>query len=79
MLLIVLTCIALFQTAFTGIFTIPVYGIGLSIPLIVISSVGGALRKKIEEKATISREAFNRVISTPIIKIGISFLYFDLS
>ena len=41
MLPIVLTHIALSQTAFQGLFTMLIYAVGLSIPLIIISSVGG--------------------------------------
>ncbi len=47
MLLIVLTYIAPDRIA--GFFTILIYAIGLSIPLIVISSLGGATEKKIKD------------------------------
>ncbi|MEN6397015.1 MAG: cytochrome c biogenesis protein CcdA, partial [Methanoregula sp.] len=43
MLIVVLTYIALYQTVTQGLVTILIYGIGMSIPLIVISSVGGAV------------------------------------
>jgi cytochrome c-type biogenesis protein len=46
MLLIVLTYIALSQTAFQGFFTILIYAIGLSIPLIMISSMGQRSEKR---------------------------------
>jgi cytochrome c biogenesis protein CcdA len=75
MLLVVLTYIALYQTAFQGFFTMLVYAIGLSIPLIVISSFGGALGKKIKEKARVSGELFDRITGVMIILIGIYFLY----
>jgi cytochrome c biogenesis protein CcdA len=75
MLLIVLTYIALSQTAIQGVITMLIYAIGLSIPLIVISSLGGALGKTIKEKARISGEVFDRVIGVLIIVIGIYFLY----
>jgi cytochrome c biogenesis protein CcdA len=75
MLLIVLTYIALYQTAYQGFFTVLIYGIGLSIPLIVISSLGGALGKKIKDKARGSGEVFDRIIGIMIVIIGIYFLY----
>ena len=75
MLLIVLTYIALYQTAVQGFFTMLVYGIGLSIPLIVISSLGGALGKKIKDRARVSGEVFDKVIGVVITLIGIYFLY----
>ena len=75
MLLIVLTYVALYQTALTGVLTMLVYGLGISIPLIVISSLGGALGKKVKEKARISGEVFDRIIGMLIIAIGIYFLY----
>jgi len=75
MLIVVLTYIALSQTAVQGVFTILVYAIGMSIPLIVISSVGGAVGKKIKEKANVSGELADRIIGIAIIVIGIYFLY----
>jgi cytochrome c-type biogenesis protein len=75
LLLIVLTYIALYQTALQGVFTMLIYAVGLSIPLIIISSVGGALGKQIKEKARISGEMFDRIIGVVIIIIGIYFLY----
>ncbi|PKL69729.1 MAG: cytochrome C biogenesis protein CcdA [Methanomicrobiales archaeon HGW-Methanomicrobiales-1] len=75
MLLIVLTYIALYQTAVQGFFTILVYAVGLSIPLIVISSLGGALGKKIKDAARLSGDAFDRIIGVMIVFIGIYFLY----
>src|SRR5271157_5791300 len=75
MLLIVLTWIALYQTAFQGFFTMLVYAVGLSIPLIVISSLGGALGKTIKDKARVSGEVFDKIIGVIIVIIGIYFLY----
>jgi cytochrome c biogenesis protein CcdA len=75
MLIIVLTYIALYQTMAQGFVTILVYAIGLSIPLIVISSLGGAIGKKIKEKAKVSGELADRIIGCAIIIIGIYFLY----
>jgi cytochrome c-type biogenesis protein len=75
MLIIVLTYIALYQTMFQGFVTILIYAIGLSIPLIVISSVGGAIGKKIKEKARVSGDAADRIIGIVIIAIGVYFLY----
>ena len=75
MLLIVLTYIALSQTAVQGFFTILIYAVGLSIPLIVISSLGGALGKKIKDTARVSGDTFDRIIGVMIILIGIYFLY----
>jgi cytochrome c biogenesis protein CcdA len=75
MLLIVLTYIALYQTAVQGFFTILVYAVGLSIPLIVISSLGGAIGKQIKDKAKVSGEVFDKIIGGVIVIIGIYFLY----
>lgn len=75
MLLVVLTYIALYQTAVEGLLTIFVYAVGLAIPLIVISSVGGAVGKKIKEKAKVSGEAVDRFVGVAIILIGVYFLY----
>jgi cytochrome c-type biogenesis protein len=75
MLLIVLTYIALYQTAFQGFFTMLIYATGLSIPLIVISSLGGTLGKTIKDKARVSGEVFDKIIGVSIIIIGIYFLY----
>ncbi len=75
MLLIVLTYIALYQTAFQGLVSILIYAIGLSIPLLVISSLGGAFGRKVKEKARVSGEIFDKIIGVLIIIIGIYFLY----
>lgn len=75
MLLVVLTYIALYQSAVQGVFTMLIYAVGLSIPLIAISSLGGALGKKIKEKARISGDVFDRIIGVIIILIGVYFLY----
>lgn len=45
------------------------------IPLIAISSFGGALGKKVREKARVSGEVFDRIIGVAIIAIGVYFLY----
>jgi cytochrome c-type biogenesis protein len=75
MLIIVLTYIALYQTSVQGFFTMLVYGIGLSIPLIIISTIGGAFGQKIKSATRMSGEFFDRVIGIMIIIIGIYFLY----
>jgi cytochrome c-type biogenesis protein len=75
MLLIVLTYIALYQTPVQGVITILIYAIGLSIPLIIISSIGGAIGKKIRDATTVSVEVFDRIIGVLIIAIGVYFLY----
>lgn len=75
MLLIVLTYIALNQTAFQGLFTILIYAIGLSIPLIILSSLGGALGKKLKDYSRVSGDAMDRIIGIGITIIGIYFLY----
>ncbi|PWR74494.1 cytochrome C biogenesis protein CcdA [Methanospirillum lacunae] len=75
MLLIVLTYIALYQTMFQGFFTILIYAIGLSIPLIIISSLGGALGKKIKGYSRISGDVADKIIGSVIIIIGIYFVY----
>jgi cytochrome c biogenesis protein CcdA len=75
MLLIVLTYIALYETAFQGFFTMLIYAVGLSIPLIVISSLGGAVGKQIKDTARVSGEIFDKIIGVVIVLIGIYFLY----
>lgn len=75
MLLIVLTYIALYQTAVQGLITILIYGIGLSIPLIIISSLGGMMGKVVKEKARVSGEVIDRIIGVLIMLIGVWFLY----
>ncbi len=75
MLLVVLAWIALYQTAVQGFFTVLIYAIGLSVPLIILSSVGGAIGKKVREYAKESGELFDRIIGIGIIIIGIYFLY----
>lgn len=75
MLLIVLTYIALYQNAVEGVVTILIYAIGLSIPLIIISSIGGVIGKRIRDVTTMSGEVFDRIIGVFIILIGIYFLY----
>lgn len=75
MLLIVLTYIALYQTVFQGLITMLIYAVGLSIPLIVISSLGGAIGKQIKDKTRVSGEVFDKIIGVVIVLIGIYFLY----
>jgi len=75
MLVIVLTYIALYQTMYQGLFTMFLYGAGLSIPLILISSIGGTLGQKIKEYSRISGEAADRIIGVAIILIGMYFLF----
>jgi len=75
MLIIVLTYIALYQTSMQGFLTMLIYGIGLSIPLIIISTIGGAFGQKIKSATRLSGEFFDRIIGIIIIIIGIYFLY----
>jgi cytochrome c-type biogenesis protein len=75
MLIIVLTYIALYQTAVQGFFTMLIYGVGLSIPLILISTIGGAFGQKFKSVTRMSGEFFDRIIGVIIIIIGIYFLY----
>jgi len=75
MLVIVLTYIALYQNLVQGFFTMLLYGLGLSIPLIGISTVGGVLGKRVKECTRVSGEVADRLIGIAIIAIGIYFLY----
>lgn len=75
MLLVVLTYIALYQTAVQGLFTMLIYAVGLAIPLIAISSLGGALGKRVKDNARISGEVFDKIIGLVIVAIGIYFLF----
>ncbi len=79
MLLIVLTYIALYQTPVQGFLTILIYAIGLSIPLILISSIGGAIGKKIKDVTRVSGDLTDKIIGVLIILIGIYFLYLALT
>lgn len=74
MLLIVLTYIALNQTAAQGVFTILIYGIGLSIPLIILSSVGGVIGKRLKGFFRMSGDLFDRIIGVGIVIIGLYFV-----
>ncbi|MCC4766393.1 cytochrome C biogenesis protein CcdA [Methanosarcina sp. DH1] len=75
MLIIVLTYIGLYQTPLQGLITMLIYAVGLSIPLIVISSFGGTLGKKIKEITKTSGDVTDKIIGVSIILIGIYFLY----
>ena len=75
MLLIVLTYIALYQTPLQGLLTMLIYAVGLSIPLILISSIGGSIGKKIKETTRISGDLMDKVIGVSIILIGVYFIY----
>ncbi|HVP24450.1 MAG TPA: cytochrome c biogenesis protein CcdA, partial [Methanomicrobiales archaeon] len=74
MLIIVLTYIALSQTVVQGVLTMFLYGAGLTIPLVLISSIGGAFGQKVKEYTRISSELANRIIGVVIILIGVYFL-----
>jgi len=74
MLIIVLTYIALSQTAAQGVVTMFLYGAGLTIPLVLISAVGGALGQKVKEYTRISSEVLDRIIGAVIVLIGVYFL-----
>jgi cytochrome c-type biogenesis protein len=75
MLIIVLTYIALYQSAVQGLVTILIYAIGLSIPLILISSLGGVAGKKLKDSTRVSGETIDRIIGVAIMVIGVYFLY----
>jgi len=75
MLIIVLTYIALSQTMVQGFFTMLIYGAGLSIPLIVISSIGGVIGKRIKEYSQVSGDLADRIVGIAIVVIGVYFLY----
>ena len=74
MLIIVLTYIALSQTAAQGVVTMFLYGAGLTIPLVLISAVGGALGQKVKDYTRISSEVLDRIIGAVIVLIGVYFL-----
>jgi cytochrome c-type biogenesis protein len=75
MLIIVLTYIALSQTMAQGVVTMILYGAGLTIPLILISAVGGAFGQRVKEYTRISSEVADRIIGAVIVLIGVYFLY----
>jgi cytochrome c-type biogenesis protein len=74
MLIIVLTYIALSQTVAQGIVTMFLYGAGLTIPLVIISAIGGALGQKVKDYTRISSEVLDRIIGAVILLIGVYFL-----
>ena len=74
MLLIVLTYIALYQTPLQGLLTIFIYAVGLSIPLIILSSIGGSLGQKIRTVTRLSGNTLDIIIGIGIILIGIYFI-----
>ena len=75
MLLIVLTYIGLYQTPVQGLITMFIYAVGLSIPLIIISSIGGSIGKKIKETTKMSGDLMDKIMGISIIIIGVYFLY----
>lgn len=74
MLLIVLTYIAPYQTPLQGLLTIFIYAVGLSIPLFILSSVGGSLGQKIRKITKLSGNTLDIIIGIGIILIGIYFI-----
>jgi len=74
MLIIVLTYIALSQTVVQGVVTMFLYGAGLTIPIVLISAIGGALGQKVKEYTRISSEVIDRIIGVVIVLIGVYFL-----
>lgn len=75
MLLVVLTYVALYQTAIEGLATVLIYAVGLSIPLLLISSIGGVLGAKIKQVTAKGGELFDVAIGLLIVLIGMYFLY----
>jgi cytochrome c-type biogenesis protein len=55
--------------------TMFLYGAGLTIPLVHISILGGALGQKVKEYTRISSEVADRIIGAVIVLIGVYFLY----
>lgn len=74
MLIIVLTYVALSQTMVQGVVTLFLYGAGLTIPLVLIASIGGALGQKVKEYTRISSDLANRILGVVIVLIGVYFL-----
>ena len=79
MLIIVLTYIALYQAPLQGLLTMLIYAVGMSIPLIAISSMGGTIGKKVKEIARVGGDVTDRAIGGLIILIGIYFLYLAIT
>jgi cytochrome c biogenesis protein CcdA len=75
MLLVVLTYIGLYQRPLDGFLTMLIYSIGLSIPLFIISSAGGAIGNKIKGILSKSGELTDMAIGITIILIGLNFIY----
>lgn len=79
MLLVVLTYIALYETPAQGLVTMGVYAVGLSLPLIVIGSVGGTLGKRIKDASRMTGDQADRIIGAALLAIGAYFLYLAAS
>jgi cytochrome c biogenesis protein CcdA len=74
MLIVVLTYIALYQGPVQGLATVLVYAIGLSIPLIAISTAGGTIGQKLKHAGKVSGDVADRIIGISILLIGCYFL-----
>jgi len=79
MLLVVLTYIALYETPAQGLVTMGVYAVGLSMPLIVIGSVGGTLGRRIKDASRMTGDQADRLIGAALLAIGAYFLYLAAS
>lgn len=79
MLMVVLTYIALYQTPVSGFITMLIYALGLSIPLLLISSIGGTAGSAIRHATSASGEFFDKVIGVLLILTGIYFFILALS
>ena len=75
MLLVVLTYIGLYQDSLSGLVTMLIYSVGLSVPLLIISSIGGTIGSKIKSISSKSGEFIDKVIGCLIVLIGIYFTY----
>lgn len=79
MLVVVLAYIGLYQGMLDGLITILLFALGLSLPLVIISSVGGTIGRKVKDMAKGSGEIFDIIIGIAVILIGLYFIYLALT
>lgn len=78
MLVVVLTYIGLYQSPVQGLLTTFIYAVGMSVPLLIISSVGGTFGGKIKHLFSDGGKIIDVVSGVALILIGFYFCYLAL-